>query len=306
MAQGLLWRAYTMQGTDMTNRHFDAFYSNGASPLAIVLGTNEIASAVAVHLTVAGFAVAMCHDPSPPVIRRAMSFHDALFGDIATIEGVLGERAENAIEIAKLLSGQRRVAVTPLDLTDLLALRSPFALVDARMQKHRVTPDNRGLARVTVGLGPNFVVDANCDIAVETKPSRNGGIVADGATAVADGEARQLGGVGRERFVYTRHEGLWHTPVDLGMRVFKGFVLGHLDGAPVHAPIDGLVRGIARDGARMPAGVKLLEIDPRGRTAKWTGTDERGRAIAEATVSAIKIVAARKSAVGLASHAFVH
>ncbi|HPG04259.1 MAG TPA: xanthine dehydrogenase, partial [Rhodoblastus sp.] len=90
------------------------------------------------------------------------------------------------------------------------------------------------------------------------------------------------------------------------MRVFKGFVLGHLDGAPVHAPIDGLVRGIARDGARMPAGVKLLEIDPRGRKAKWTGMDERGRAIAEATVSAIKIVAARKSAVGLASHAFVH
>lgn len=281
----------------MTDANLSAFYAADARPLAIVLGLNEIASAVAVHLTGAGYAVAMSHDPFPPVIRRAMSFHDALFGDVAMLEGVHGERAENAIEIVGVLARARRVAVTELHLTDLLALRAPAVLVDARMQKHRFTPDYRGLARVTVGLGPNFVVGANCDVAVETRPSRNGAIVADGATDAPDGQARPLGGVGRERFVYSDRDGLWHTPVDIGMRIFKGFVLGHLDGLPVHAPIDGVLRGIVRDSARTPAGVKLLEIDPRGRKAKWTGMDERGRAIGEATVAAIGTAQVRKRSV---------
>ncbi len=271
----------------MTDTPLNAFYAVDARPLAIVLGLNEIASAVAVKLVGAGHAVVMSYDPFPPVIRRAMAFSDALFGDNAIVDNVQGERAENAGEIAMAVSHPRRVAVTPLDLMDLLAIRAPAVLVDARMQKHRVTPDYRRLARVTVGLGPNFVVGANCDVAIETAPARNGVIVADGATEAADGQARALGGIGRERFVYTEREGLWHTPVDIGMRVFKGFVLGHLDGLPIHAPIDGVLRGIARDGVRMPAGVKLLEIDPRGRKARWTGMDERGCAIADAVVAAV-------------------
>ena len=290
----------------MSYPHFTAFYASGANPFAIVFGTAEIASAVAVRLCCAGYSVAMSHDPYPPAIRRGMSFHDALFGDAASIEGVHGERAESAIEIASVVARRRSVAVSPLHLTDLLAIRSPDVLVDARMQKHRITPDYRGLARVTVGLGPNFVVGANCDVAVETRPMKNGVIVADGATDQADGLARPLGGVGRERFVYTERGGIWRTPVDIGMRVFKGFVVGHIDGTPVHAPIDGVLRGIARDATPMPAGVKLLEIDPRGRRASWTGIDERGRGIADATLAAIGLAARRRLAIDATPAAFAH
>jgi len=38
----------------------------------------------------------------------------------------------------------------------------------------------------------------------------------------------------------------------------------------------------------VPASVKLLEIDPRGRQACWTGMDERGRRIGSSTVAAIE------------------
>ncbi len=290
----------------MSYPHFTAFYASGANPFAIVFGTAEIASAVAVRLCCAGYLVAMSHDPYPPAIRRGMSFHDAMFGDAASIEGVHGERAESAIEIASVVARRRSVAVSPLHLTDMLAIRSPDVLVDARMQKHRITPDYRGLARVTVGLGPNFVIGANCDVAVETRPMKNGVIVADGATDQADGLARPLGGVGRERFVYTERGGIWRTPVDIGMRVFKGFVVGHIDGTPVHAPIDGVLRGIARDATPMPAGVKLLEIDPRGRRARWTGIDERGRGIADATIAAIGLAARRRLAIDATPAAFAH
>jgi len=281
---------------------FAAFLSNKARPLALILGTNEIASATAVRLSWEGYVVVMSHDPFPPVIRRGMAFHDALFDDWAEVDGISGARAETLMEIAERLSEPGCVAVTPLQLTDLLPLRTPYALIDARMQKHRVTPDLRGLCRVAVGLGPNFAAGANCDIAVETHPGHTGALVETGTTDAADGIPRTLGRAGKERFVYSRQDGIWRTAVDIGMQVFKGYPLGRHGDAPVFAPIDGFLRGIARDGAFAPAGVKLIEIDPRGRCAAWTGSDQRGRAIAEAAVKAIRVRAKLRKSLASASH----
>jgi xanthine dehydrogenase accessory factor len=264
-------------------------FDGAASPLALVLGTNEIASAVAVHLHSSGHRVILSHDAFPPVIRRAMAFHDALFGDRAIVEGIEGERAETTLEVAAAMKMPQRVAVTPLHLSDLIASFAPKVLVDARMQKHRVTPDYRGIVRLTIGVGPNFAVGMNCDVAVETRPVKNGTLVTHGRTDPADGMARPLGGVGTERFVYADRPGHWHTRIEIGMRVFKDLVLGHLDGVPMRAPIDGIVRGIVRDSTSVPAGVKLLEIDARGRDARWTGIDDRGRLIAEAALKAVRL-----------------
>ena len=278
-----------------------AFYAGDARPLAVILGTNEIASAVAVALQRVLYSVVLCHDPFPPVIRRGMSFHDALFGDQAIVDGIGGERAESMVEIARAIIKPNSVAVTPLKLTDVITMRRPGILIDARMQKHRVTPDYRGLVRFTLGLGPNFNAGVNCDLAIETHPAGAGTIICKGLTEAADGMARKLGSAGRERFVYSPRSGLWHTPVDIGTRVFKGFVLGHLDGVPVQASIDGCLRGIARDATLIPAGVKIVEIDPRGRRAKWTGIDERGYAIANAVRDAIVMHMGRHGNVETAS-----
>ncbi len=272
----------------MNQPFLSAFRRNERSPFGIILGTNEIASAVAVHLRRIGWAVMLSHDPLLPVIRRAMAFHDALFDDHTMVEEIRGERVETAREIADAVDAPDTVAVTWLGLADLLAFGSPLALIDARMQKHHVVPDLRHLAGITVGLGPNFAVGANCDIAVETRPAQCGLVIKAGRTRAADGRSRLLGGVGAERFVYADQNGRWHTPVEIGNRVFKGVVLGYLDRLPVRSPIDGVVRGIVRDGLDVPAYVKLLEIDPRGRNASWTGIDEHGLRIAKAAVEAIK------------------
>jgi hypothetical protein len=44
--------------------------------------------------------------------------------------------------------------------------------------------------------------------------------------------------------------------------------------------------------------VKLLEVDPRGNAACWTGIDERGRRIALAAIESIAVQAARSDARG--------
>ena len=133
------------------------------TPLAVILGTNEIASAVAVNLYRSGYFVVLSHDPLPPVIRRKMAFHDVLFDDPVTIAGVEAWRADNGLAILSRLGRSKDVIITDLGLLDLIVLRTLDILVDARMQKYQVTPDLRRLARFTIGLGPGFTAGTNCE-----------------------------------------------------------------------------------------------------------------------------------------------
>ena len=264
-------------------------------PLAVVLGTNEIASAVGVYLNRSGRAVLLSHDPLPPVMRRGMAFHDALFGDPALLEGIEAKRIDYVTEAFEVLAQRNRVAVTDFGLTDLLVLGKIDTIVDARMQKYNVTPDFRGLARITIGLGPGFEVYRNCDVAVETHPASNGTVLRKGETAQPDNIPCALGDAGQERFIYSQAWGRWRTALEIGARVFKGVVVGHHGAIPVTAPIDGNLRGIVRDGTDVAAGVKLIEVDPRGRASQWTGLDERPRKIAEATMLAIRFCEAQRA-----------
>lgn len=256
-------------------------------PFAVILGTNEIASAVAVNLFWAGYATVLSHDPMPPVIRRRMAFHDALFDDAASVAGVSASRADTSVEIRDRLATGPHVLVTKLGLLDLIVIGAIDILVDARMNKYQVTPDLRRLAHLTVGVGPGFCSDFNCDVAVETRPGSAGRIVREGPTLEPDGVPSRLGGQGAERFVRAEVAGRWHTAIEIGTRVFKDFLIGHLGNVPVRAPFDGVVRGVVRDGTEVPLGVKLLEIDRRGRTANWTGIDTRANAIAKGVMKAM-------------------
>ncbi len=260
------------------------FLADRSAPFVLILGTNEIASAIAARLKREGYRVVMSHDPFPPVIRRGMAFYDTLFEDQVDIDGMRGQRAGTVLEIAKALADKSAIPVTALQFSDLLPLRAPDILIDARIQKRCVTPILRKIVALSIGLGPNFVAGVNCDIAIETHPDHAGELLEAGATQPADGVPRFLGGIGRERFIYSARSGIWRTPLDIGSRIFKGYVIGRLDGLPVSAPMDGRLRGLARDGLAMPSGVKLVEIDPRGSAARWTGSDET-----EATLRAIYI-----------------
>lgn len=254
---------------------------------AVILGTNEIASALSVYLHRAEWGVVLCHDELP-VIRRKMAFYDCAFGDPAAVDGVAGFYTDETAALPLAIRHPAHVVVTRRDLSDVLAAQPIDILADARLRKYDTKPDLRWVARTTIGLGPGFKADRNCDIAVETQPAAAGTIPQSGMTAPPDKKPGVLGGFGRERFVYAAMPGRWHTAIDIGRQVFKGLILGFLDGHAIRAPFDGIVRGIARDGLQIPAGVKLLEIDPRRREAQWTGIDHRGHAIARGALFAIE------------------
>ena len=91
---------------------------------AVILGTNEIASAIGIQLVRAGYCTVLSHDPDPPVIRRKMAFHDALFTDTTQLEGIVAERVDDGVQVYQALRTPARVFVTWLGLLDLLPVLS--------------------------------------------------------------------------------------------------------------------------------------------------------------------------------------
>ena len=120
--------------------------ANRPFSFAVILGTNEIASAVAVRLHRDGFRVALSHDALPPVIRRKMAFHDALYDEAVSVDGITATRAGSGLEVRSALREAPGVVITELGLLDLIVMQKIDVLVDSRMQKYLPTPDLRRLA----------------------------------------------------------------------------------------------------------------------------------------------------------------
>ncbi len=265
-------------------------------PPAVILGTHEVASAIAVRLRLNGRGVVLSHDPLPPVLRRGMAFHDALWGDEATIGGVRAVAVDGLLDLVAATARAHTVAITRMGLADLLPLGRFAVLVDARLHKYAATPDLRPFASSSIGVGPGFTADLDCDVAIETRPDRLGLLLTRGATEAPDGSPPLLGTHGEDRFVRAAEAGIWRTAFPIGARVFRDQVVGRLGRTAVRAPLDGILRGLVRDDSEVPEGAKLIEIDPRGRwQARWSGLDDRGRVVAEAVGEAIALLDRRAS-----------
>lgn len=254
----------------------------------VVRGIGDVASAVAHGLFLAGLPVVVHDVPAPLTTRRRMAFADAMFDGQARLAGVGARRADSLDALERLLAAGRELPATSLDLHGLLGWLRPRVLIDARMRKRAEPEDQRALAPLVIGLGPNFVAGANVHLAVETEWGERLGVVLDrGATAPLRGEPRTLAGHGRERFVYAARDGCFRTHACIGARVTAGAAVGRLDAEAVAAPLTGWVRGLVRDGLQVPAGTRLLEIDPRLDAPELTGLGRRPQRIANAVLAAI-------------------
>lgn len=248
----------------------------------LVRGVGDVGSAVALALFRAGMAVAIHDGPAPTAHRRGMAFVDAVFDGSAELDGVSAQRVDTDAALSGLLACGDVIAVATHSLDNVLAAIPWDVLVDARMRKRQVPEGQRGLASLTIGLGPNFVAGGNVDVAVETSWDRLAAIVWSGPTLALAGEPRAIDGVGRERLVYAPTSGTFRTARRIGDEVDAGDVVADIDGTPLRAPVPGVLRGLTRDGVPVVPGTKVIEVDPRGRQAAVTGVAERPRRIGDA------------------------
>lgn len=253
----------------------------------LVLGGGDVGSAVAHLLFRSGLRVVISERVRSPHARRGMAFTDALFDDAAVLEGVTARHVADAQAVEECWQQAGCIPLVTLP-ENLLTAAIPFdVVIDATMKREAVRADLRDLAPCVIGLGPGYEPGSNCHIAIETQWGDNMGMVLrDRRAADRSGGPRPLAGVTRERFVPAPEAGEWRTHARLGQPVRRGEVIGTLGGHALRAPIDGHLRGLARDGVRVPAGQRLAEVDPRD-LPEVEGLGERPRAIAQGVIEAL-------------------
>jgi hypothetical protein len=271
----------------------------------VVLGSDDIGSAVAHALFSAGWPVVLARDVAVPVLRRGMAFDDALERGEVELAGVRGRAAATVLAIVQLLRNGHVVPVTAIPPDDLLCLGLGRGVVDARRRPRERKADLRSLAGFAIGLGPGFDAGVNVHIAIETAPEVAGAVLCAGPTRDAPGRSEPIAGIGPERFSRAPHAGTWLTSACIGDVVAAGTLVGFCGGDGVCAPLDGRLRGLVRDGTTVRRAAKLLEVDPRGEDAWWSGITPRTAAIAAGTLEAVREIEYRSRAAaagGLPAH----
>ena len=101
-----------------------------------------------------------------------------------------------------------------------------------------------------------------------------------------------IGGYGKERVIYSPAAGIVRNVCHITDTVKKGQTIAVIEtdsgNIPVIATLDGLLRGLIRDGYRVPAGFKMADIDPRVEEYDNCFTiSDKSRCIAGGVVEAV-------------------
>lgn len=234
--------------------------------LIVVRGGGDLATGTILKLCRCGFSVLVLEIAKPSSIRRNVSFSEAVYQGTQTVEGVTCVLAGSENEARALLP--KRQPVMLVDPEGACIPRfAPLAVVDGILAKKNLGT-SRGIAPITIALGPGFVAGVDVDAVIETARGHNlGRVLWQGQAAPNTGIPGVIGGYGKERVIHSPAKGVLHNVKRITDKVQKGDIIAIVEQAekqvPVPATIDGLLRGLIRDGYPVEKGFKIADIDPR-------------------------------------------
>ena len=228
----------------------------------MIRGGGDLASGVATVLHRERWRVLICELAAPLVVRRKVSFAEAVWERRCKVEEIEAFLAQNAVEIEGVFA---RKAIPVLIDPEMRILQSMSfdAIVDGRMLKRYEENPLFGSVLV-IGLGPGFIAGENCDAVIETKRgSTLGQVIFAGSAQENTGIPGIVNGYGLERVLYAPDSGVLETYVEIGDKVARAQALGKVGNTEFYAPFNGVVRGLARAGLLLQKGIKIGDIDPR-------------------------------------------
>ena len=234
--------------------------------LVIVRGGGDIATGTIYKLYKCGFQVLVLEINNPSAIRRHVAFSEAVYQGSQKVEDLTCYLAKNLEEAKKLLSEGKLTMMVDSKGESISELR-PFAVVDAILAKRNLGT-RKDMAAIVVGVGPGFVAGEDVDAVVETLRGHNlGRVIYNGAAEKNTGIPGEIAGVGKERVIHSPAAGILKNRRMIGDIVKKGEVVAVVETeageVPVYATIDGLLRGMIRDGYPVSERFKIADIDPR-------------------------------------------
>lgn len=268
--------------------------------LIIVRGGGDLATGTIYKLYKCGFSVLILEVSMPSAIRRNVAFSEAIYEGIQKVEDVTCYLADSISDAEKLLAeGKLTVLVDPKG--ESISRLKPLAVVDAILAKKNLGT-HKAMAPITVALGPGFEAGKDVDAVVETQRGHNlGRVLWQGKAAPNTGIPGIIGGYGKERVIYSPAAGVLRNVCHITDTVKKGQTIAMIETdtekIPVIATLDGLLRGLIRDGYPVSEGFKIADIDPRiAEYHNCFTISDKSRCIAGGVVEAILF---RKGALGL-------
>ena len=259
---------------------------NPAEHPILIRGAGELASGLAWHLRRSGFPVAMTERPRPLAVRRRVAFSSAVEAGQWTVEGVSARRCADAKEMREAWSAGEIALIVDKTLAPLE--NAEFSvLMDARMLK-RADGSIRGLAPLTLWLGPGVEAGADADFVLETRRGHDlGRVIRRGQAAPNTGVPGEIGGESARRVLHSPADGVFEARAEIGELAEAGQLLGLVGGTELRAVIPGRLRGLLADGTEVKKGTKVADVDPRGEDVDPATISDKCRALAGGALTLI-------------------
>ena len=259
--------------------------------LIIVRGGGDLATGSIYKLKKSGFPVLILETANPSAIRRNVAFCEAVYQGSQTVEDLTCFLA-NSPEQAETLLREGRLTVLVDPQGGSIPRLKPLAVVDAILAKKNLGTD-RNMAPITVALGPGFEAGVDVDAVIETKRGHHlGRVLWTGSAAPNTGIPGIIGGYGRERVIHCPAKGILRNVKKITDIVSRGETIALVETengtVPVKATLDGILRGLIRDGYPVDVGFKMADIDPRAEELGNCFTiSDKARCIAGGVLEAI-------------------
>jgi len=252
-----------------------------------IKGAGEMASAIAWRLYMANLkSIYMMEVREPLAVRRHVAFSEAVYCGTQTVEGVEAIKTDNIDGIKDIWKNEKIALVIDPEWQTQNKLR-PDVMVDAILAKRNLGTKTTE-ADLVIGLGPGFVAGRDVHMVIETNRGHHlGRIMTSGEADPNTGIPGTIGGYASERVLRAPKDGVFRAQKEIGELVSAGELIGTVDRATVTAQLDGVLRGLIRPDTTVQKGLKLGDIDPRGRVEYCATISDKARAIAGSVLEAV-------------------
>jgi len=248
----------------------------------LIRGGGDLATGVALRLYHAGLKIVITELAQPLAVRRTVSFSEAVYEGVHTVEGVNARLIERDQLAAWVDADGIPILIDPN--VDILGSHHFPVVVDARLTKQNPAPLPTEVP-LHIGLGPGFTAGENCHAVIETRRSHTlGRVYWTGSTQPDSGKPEG----DPRRVLRAPEEGVIKGMKRIGEHVTAGEVLAMIDDQyPVISPFKGFLRGLIRDGLHVSRGLKIGDVDARNDASACYLVSDKALAIGGAVLEAI-------------------
>ncbi|WP_242620487.1 selenium-dependent molybdenum cofactor biosynthesis protein YqeB [Senegalia massiliensis] len=262
--------------------------------LVIIRGAGDIATGIGHRLYMSGFDVIFLEKENPSMVRRKVSFSEAVYEDEITIENLTGKLSDSKYKSLNLIKkGIVPVMIDPYG--KYIEEFKPKIIVDGILAKKNIGT-YKDMAEIVIGVGPGFSAGEDVHTVVETKRGHMlGRVIYKGIPEPNTGIPGNIEGFTEERVLRAKSYGNIKVLKDIGTLVEKGDIVATIGECQIETKISGVIRGMIRDKYYVYKGMKIGDVDPRGEAKYSYQISDKARSVAGGVLEAIMYNLYRKN-----------